>query len=85
MQRAQTVNSPRRREACDTHSPEQAGFSFFREVEDAVHGAGAVLVLTEWDCYAELDWMKLSGLTNSAAMIFDGRKVVDRPRPTQLA
>jgi UDPglucose 6-dehydrogenase len=58
----------------------QAGFSFFREVEDAVRGAGAVLVLTEWDCYAELDWMKLSALTNSAAIIFDGRKVVDRTK-----
>jgi UDPglucose 6-dehydrogenase len=58
----------------------QSGFSFYPQVEEAVRGAGAILVLTEWDRYAELDWAKLSGLANDSAMIFDGRKVVDQTK-----
>jgi len=58
----------------------QAGYSFFREVDEAVSGASSILVLTEWDSYAELDWAKLSGLANSAAVVFDGRKVVDQTK-----
>jgi UDPglucose 6-dehydrogenase len=56
----------------------QAGFSFFREVDEAVKGASSVLVLTEWDRYSELDWAKLSRLTTSEAVVFDGRNVVDQ-------
>ncbi len=56
----------------------QAGFSFFREVDEAVSGASSILVLTEWDRYTELDWAKLSRLADSAAVVFDGRKVIDQ-------
>jgi len=55
----------------------KAGFCFFREAEEAALGAGAVLVLTEWEQYAALNWDKLSGLTVPGAMIFDGRMIVD--------
>lgn len=58
----------------------EAGFGFFRDVEEAVKGAAAILVLTEWDRYAALDWRKLSGRTAPDAMIFDGRTVVDDAR-----
>jgi UDPglucose 6-dehydrogenase len=58
----------------------EAGFGFFRDVEEAVQGAAAILVLTEWDRYAALDWRKLSGRTAPDAMIFDGRTVVDDAR-----
>ena len=58
----------------------QSGFSFHPQVEEAVRGAGAILVLTEWDRYAELDWAKLSGLANDSVTIFDGRKVVDQTK-----
>ncbi len=55
----------------------EAGFSFFRDVEEAVRDAGSILVLTEWDLYANLDWSKLSCLTASSAMVFDGRMIID--------
>ena len=56
----------------------QAGFAFFSQVEEAVRGAGAILVLTEWDSYAEIDWGKLSRLSAPGIAIFDGRTIVDR-------
>ena len=59
---------------CDEH---EAGFGFFRDVEEATQGAAAILVLTEWDRFASLDWRKLSEKVAPGAMIFDGRMVVD--------
>lgn len=56
----------------------QVGFAFYREIKQAVSGAGAILVLTEWDCYAELDWPKLFPLMNKNAVIFDGRKIINQ-------
>ena len=56
----------------------RAGYAFFPKVEDAAQGADAILVLTEWDQYATLDWRKLSAGAAPGAMIFDGRTVVDQ-------
>ena len=56
------------------------GFSFFAEAEKAVQGAGAILILTEWDRYSELDWGKLSALADKSAAIFDGRMVVNQAK-----
>lgn len=58
----------------------KAGFSFFRDVEEAVRGAGSILVVTEWDRYAGIDWAKLAGQANPGAVIFDGRKVIDQDK-----
>ena len=58
----------------------QVGFAFFPEVAEAVRGAGAILILTEWDRYADLDWAKLATLAHDAAVIFDGRMVVDQAK-----
>ncbi len=55
----------------------EAGFGFFRDVEEAAQGADAILVLTEWDRYASIDWRKLSEMAAPGAMIFDGRTIVD--------
>lgn len=62
---------------CDEY---EAGYGFFSDVEEAAQGAAAILVLTEWDRYATLDWLKLSGMAAPGAMIFDGRTVVDDAR-----
>jgi UDPglucose 6-dehydrogenase len=56
----------------------KAGFAFFPKVEDAAQGEDAIIVLTEWDQYATLDWRKLSAGAAPGAMIFDGRTVVDQ-------
>jgi len=58
----------------------RAGFAFFPKVEDAAQGADAILVLTEWDQYASLDWRKLSAGAAPGAMVFDGRAIVDEVR-----
>ena len=46
-------------------------------VEDAVNGADAVLVLTEWQDYSGLNWPDLAGRMRKPAWVFDARAVAD--------
>ena len=46
-------------------------------IEESVKGADAVLVLTEWSDYQDLNWDRLSSLMRSPAWVFDTRSVVD--------
>jgi len=56
----------------------KTGFAFFTDIEDAARGAGAILILTEWDSYAGLDWVKIAAAAEPGVAIFDGRKVADQ-------
>ena len=46
-------------------------------VEEAVTGADAVLVLTEWQDYRNLNWMALAGRMRKPAWVFDARAITD--------
>jgi UDPglucose 6-dehydrogenase len=46
-------------------------------IEAAVQGADAVLILTEWQNYRELNWSDLAALMRRPAWVFDARAVVD--------
>ena len=50
-------------------------------VEEAVMGADAVLVLTEWQHYCDLNWQALSALMRKPAWVFDSRAITD---PAQI-
>ena len=49
-------------------------------VEDAVIGADAVLVLTEWEHYRDLNWQFLATRMRKPAWVFDARAVADPAR-----
>jgi UDPglucose 6-dehydrogenase len=57
---------------------EMVGFEFFADVEDAARGASAMLILTEWDRYAGLNWAKIAAVAKPGLAVFDGRMVVDQ-------
>ena len=40
-------------------------------------GVDAVVILTEWDIYKNLDWKKISELMRKPAWVFDTRGLVD--------
>ncbi len=46
------------------------------EIAAAVSGADAVLILTEWQQYRDLDWCQLAPLMRQPAWVFDARSVV---------
>ena len=45
--------------------------------EEAVAGADAVLILTEWPSFAELDWHRLAASMRKPAWLFDARLIAD--------
>jgi UDPglucose 6-dehydrogenase len=46
-------------------------------VEDAVGGADAALILTEWQAFRQLPWAQLASQMRQPAWVFDARAVVD--------
>ena len=46
------------------------------DIAAAVSGADAVLILTEWQHYRDLDWSQLAPLMRQPAWVFDARSVV---------
>ncbi len=57
-------------------------WQFSPTVRDAVQGADAVLILTEWDQYRKLNWQELAEIMRAPAWVFDTRSVVD---PVEIA
>ncbi len=48
-----------------------------QRAEDALSGADAVLILTEWNHFRNLDWQSLAPLMRKPAWVFDARAVVN--------
>ncbi len=55
----------------------EGSWCFATTVAEALQGADAVLILTEWDEYLTLDWSSLAGLMRAPAWVFDTRSVVN--------
>ena len=51
------------------------------DIASALKGADAILILTEWSQYRELDWSALAPLMRQPAWVFDARSVVT---PTEV-
>jgi UDPglucose 6-dehydrogenase len=45
---------------------------------DAVVGADAVLVLTDWDIFADLNWNQIAALMRHPAWLFDARRCINQ-------
>lgn len=43
----------------------------------AAQGADAILLMTEWSCYRELDWARIYSLMRKPALVFDTRNILD--------
>jgi UDPglucose 6-dehydrogenase len=55
-------------------------FDFVADPYEAVQGAHAVAIVTEWSVYRSLDWEKIYGSMEKPAFIFDGRNILDHSR-----
>ena len=52
-------------------------WSFSDDIYDSIKNADAVLVLTEWEEYTNIDWTKVSKLMRKPSWIFDARSIID--------
>ena len=53
-------------------------------VYDALKGAHAVAVLTEWDEFKTYDWQRIYNDMEKPAFVFDGRNILDRVKLTAI-
>ncbi len=53
-------------------------WSYIENIYDSAKGADAIVILTEWDMYKNLNWEKLFSLMRKPAWVFDTRSVVDK-------
>ncbi len=51
---------------------------------DAAAGAHGLAILTEWDEFKNLDWAKIKTQMKKPAFIFDGRKLLDGKKLTEM-
>lgn len=51
---------------------------------EALDGAHAVAVLTEWDEFKGYDWAKIKDEMKKPSFVFDGRKLLDRKKMNRL-
>ena len=55
----------------------ESNWSYFKNVYDAAKGADAIVVLTEWEEYSNLDWVFISKIMRQPAWIFDSRYILN--------
>lgn len=59
------------------HLNSNGSWSSVGSVEEAVNGSDAVLILTEWSQYRDLNWRALAKRMRRPAWVFDARAVAD--------
>ena len=64
-------------EAAQLEAGGTASWQRLESIEAAVAGADAVLILTEWDQYRQLNWADLAARMRRPAWLFDARAVAD--------
>ena len=57
---------------------------FIENSVESFAGSDAVIILTEWEEYFEIDWPKVSEVMRSPAWIFDSRSVISNERVSNL-
>ena len=50
------------------------------DITSSLKDADAVLILTEWDDYSDIDWDLASKIMRHPAWVFDARSIVDREK-----
>ena len=53
-------------------------WNFEKDIYKSAINADAIIIITEWQEYRELNWQKLSSLMRKPAWIFDTRKIVPK-------
>jgi len=62
---------------CPSSSSAEGSWHSASSPAEAVADADAVLILTEWTSFAELNWQELAPLMRKPAWLFDARSIAD--------
>ena len=77
VETAQMARDLNQNEAAQLDAGGTGSWQRLESIEAAVAGADAVLILTEWDQYRQLNWADLAARMRRPAWLFDARAVAD--------
>ncbi|MFP9112543.1 UDP-glucose 6-dehydrogenase [Flavobacterium sp. RHBU_3] len=60
------------------------GLTVFNDPYEALQGAHAIAVLTEWDEFKGYDWQRIYDNMNKPAFVFDGRNLLDADKLREI-
>ena len=60
-----------------TENTQEGNWSFSDEIYDSINNADAVLVLTEWGDYTNINWEKVSRIMRKPSWVFDTRSIIE--------
>ena len=58
-------------------SVQQGNWVYFDNIYDAANGTDAIVVLTEWAEYSNINWDKIAKLMRKPSWIFDSRSILN--------
>ena len=64
----------------DINLSSNGGWRFTKDLYSSFIGADACLILTEWETYSNIDWIKASKTMRKPAWVFDARSIADKER-----
>ncbi len=69
-----------------TRSPEENRkyLNYSNNPYEAIKGAFAIAIITEWDEFKDYDWQKIYDNMNKPAYIFDGRNILDHKKLREI-
>ncbi len=60
-----------------SRNDQEGNWTFSNEIYDSIYNADAVLVLTEWEDYTEINWERVSKIMRKPAWVFDARSIIE--------
>ena len=60
------------------HNDDQGDWKYIENIYEAADDIDAIVLLTEWELYKELDWHKLYNLMRKPAWVFDTRSLLNK-------
>ena len=55
----------------------EGSWKFFNNIYDSTVDTDALIIITEWEEYSKINWVKTSQLMRQPAWIFDTRSIID--------
>ncbi|MDO4727635.1 MAG: nucleotide sugar dehydrogenase [Bacteroidota bacterium] len=67
-----------------TENQNKARLKVYQNPYEAIENAHAIVILTEWDAFKELDWRLIYDTMLKPAFVFDGRNLLDKNKLTNI-
>ncbi len=62
------------------NSSKTNSWEFHQNLYDTAHESDAIIVLTEWEEFSNIDWVRISSLMRKPSWVFDTRRIIDRDK-----